>query len=68
MRHLWLLVGLIGSLVSGPVWAASYQMIDGTIVDPIQSHYYQDDLPYYSGPNLEPGADLSYAILSTAEL
>ena len=37
MRYLWLLVGLAGLVVSGPVWAASYQKIDGSIVDPIQT-------------------------------
>ena len=60
MRHLWLLVGLLGLIVNGPVWAASYQMIDGTIVDPIQE-YYGDPFPVdhsYSGPNLGPGVSL----------
>ena len=66
MRHLWLLVGLIGLLVSGPVWAASYQMIDGTIVDPIQSRHGGDSA--YSGNNLEPSADLVYAALAYADL
>ena len=46
--------------------AASYQKIDGTIVDPIQS-VEGGDLPY-SGNNLEPGADLTGAILWQADL
>ena len=46
--------------------AASYQKIDGTIVDPIQS-VEGGDLPY-SGNNLEPGADLLGADLTGAVL
>ena len=45
MRHLWLLVGLLGLIVNGPVWAASYQLIDGTIIDPIQYTGFGDH-PY----------------------
>lgn len=52
--------------------AASYQQIDGTIVDPIRSTF--GGVHHYIGPNLEPGAnlsqfeDLSFANLSSANL
>ena len=42
------------TLSAGSVSAASYQMIDGTIVDPIQDVRGGDSA--YSGNNLEPGA------------
>ncbi len=71
MRHLWLLVGLLTLIGSGAAQAASYQMIDGTIVNPIKNTYGGDSS--YSGSNLEPGAnlpdvDLSDALLYVAEL
>ena len=47
--------------------AASYQKIDGSIVDPIQQILAGGDLAY-SGANLEPQADLSDAVLSSADL
>ncbi len=51
--------------------AASYQLTDGTVVDPIQSYWSGDHT--YSGPNLEPGvvapgAGLHAAILNYADL
>ena len=54
------------TLSAGSVSAASYQMRDGTIVDPIKN-WFGGDLAY-SGPNLEPGANLVGANLSNADL
>ena len=54
------------SLASSSAFAASYQRNDGTIIDPIQSVFGGDLL--YSGNNLEPGAVLSDANLSNANL
>ena len=69
MRHLWLLVGLLGLIMSGSVWAASYQQDDGTIVDPIQNRIvFGGGDSAYSGSNLEPGANLTYANLEYADL
>ena len=47
--------------------AASYQKVDGTIVDPILDKYYGNPHPY-NGANLEPDADLYGTDLSHAEL
>jgi uncharacterized protein YjbI with pentapeptide repeats len=58
-------VGLF-SLVASGANAASYQMIDGTIVDPIQN-IMGGDLAY-AGANLEPGAYLTNANLTNAKL
>ena len=66
MRSVALVLVLIGVFVSQDVWAASYQRIDGTIVDPIQNTYGGDSA--YSGPNLEPGADLYGAAFIETEL
>jgi len=63
------------SLVDHGSWAASYQMIDGTIVDPIRVFDSSSILhaptgaPHtYFGINLGPGADLQNAILVSADL
>mgnify|MGYP000624833424 CR=1 FL=1 len=66
MRMLALLLISAISLASSSAFAASYQQIDGTIVDPIQS-VFGGNLGY-SGINLEPGADLTSAILNGAIL
>ncbi|MAI80563.1 MAG: hypothetical protein CL917_16600 [Deltaproteobacteria bacterium] len=66
MRSVALLVSLIGLLVSGPIWAASYQRWDGPIVDPIQSVWGGNHS--YSGLNLESGANLPDSNLSGANL
>ena len=60
------LVFAIAVMSGGVAGAASYQMIDGTIVDPIQSRHGGDSV--YSGNNLEPSADLVYAALAYADL
>ena len=57
MRMLALILISAISLVSSSAFAASYQQIDGTIVDPIQSVFGEGHS--YSGINLEPGADLN---------
>ena len=54
------------SLTSSSAFAASYQQTDGTIVDPIQ--YHHGGSHPYSGPNLEPFANLSGVDLVNAEL
>ena len=64
-RKFFLWVGLF-SLVASGAQAASYQMTDGTIVDPIQ--YRLGGNLAYTGPNLEPLADLANAHLSDAVL
>ena len=61
------------TLSAGSVSAASYQMIDGTIVDPIQNRYGIGGDSPYSGADLESGAnlasaDLRYAYLEYANL
>ena len=71
MRMLALLLISAISLASSSAFAASYQQIDGTIVDPIQSVFGGNHS--YSGNNLEPfanltNADLSFAGLSFADL
>ena len=60
---------LIAAFAASTVGAASYQKIDGTVVDPILA--IQDGaLVYsdYSGPNLEPDANLKNVILTHAFL
>jgi len=57
---------LLAAFAASTVDAASYQRTDGTIVDPIMDQNL-DPHPY-SGNNLEPNADLSYAILYNAYL
>ena len=68
MRTLALILFSALSLASSSAFASSYQQIDGTIVDPIQcGSGCVGDHPY-SGINLEPGANLSSADLSGADL
>jgi hypothetical protein len=66
MRPLWLLVGWLTLIGSGAAHAASYQMNDGTIVNPIQNTSGGDSA--YSGSNLEPNANLTSANLTGANL
>ena len=66
MRMLALLLISAISLASSSAFAASYQQIDGTIVDPIQSVF--GGSISYSGNNLEPGAVLEDADLTNANL
>ena len=69
----WGLIALLASLATAPAWAASYQLIGGGVVDPIQITFGGPH--YYAGPNLEPSVDLSffdedlsYAVLTNADL
>ena len=66
MRTLALLLISAISLASSSAFAASYQQIGGTIIDPIQS-VFGGNLSY-SGNNLEPFANLTLADLSFADL
>jgi len=59
---------LIAAFAASTVGAASYQKIDGTIVDPILKNPGWGGLHSYSGANLEPFADLFHAALSFADL
>ena len=68
-----IVLALFAALIvsAGSASAASYRMTDGTIVDPIQKKIAGAST--YSGPNLEPGANLSnanlgFAYLSNADL
>ena len=67
MRFLPLALALLIALTL-PVsaFAASYQQIDGTIIDPIQDRFGGNH--FYSGSNLEPGANLANANLANANL
>ena len=69
MRLLALLLISALSLASSSAFAASYQQIDGTIIDPIQSRsdLGGGDLAYF-GSNLEPFANLTGADLFNADL
>jgi uncharacterized protein YjbI with pentapeptide repeats len=72
MRRFTLLVVAVTLLSGSTVQAASYQKTNGTIVDPIVS-FDNHNTHSYSGPNLEPhanliGADLYYAELDYADL
>ena len=64
----WIFRGLVFSLLflASPVWAASYLDVHGVVHDPIQDIYGDDS--FYSGNNLEPGADLTDADLEEADL
>ena len=57
---------LLAALTVSSVHASSYQMNNGTLVDPIQT--YDSAAHGYSGPNLAPGANLTGASLSDAML
>ena len=65
MHRISLIIILLFSATA--VDAAWYQKTDGTIVDPIQRRLPVGD-HWYSGNNLEPGADLPYADLYYADL
>ena len=67
MRHPWLLAGRPTFIESGAAQAAPYRMTDGTIVNSILKIYYGVDSAY-SGNDLEPGAYLTSADLSSAKL
>ena len=57
------------NLAAGSASAASYETIFGQIVDPIQNTYsFGGGDHAYSGPDLEPYADLEYANLEGANL
>ena len=58
MYRFALLVIFVTLLTSSVAQAASYEMTSGTIVDPILDT--GGSLLYYSGNNLEPGANLTY--------
>jgi hypothetical protein len=66
MRLLALLLISAISLASSSAFAASYQQIGGTIIDPIRDIF--GNSISYSGNNLEPFANLINAILSDANL
>jgi len=65
--HRFALLVIFVTLLSGSMaQAASYEKTDGTIVDPIMD---TGGSPHsYSGNNLEPNANLTYANLSMADL
>ena len=65
-RSLFLAMVLAGLLTGSVAEAASYQRTDGTIIDPILDR--SGITHFHSGPNLEPGADLSGADLTCADL
>ncbi len=64
MRKFVLAVVLV--LMASGAQAASYQQNGGTIVDPIQNKFGGNHS--YSGANLQPGAFLANAILTSANL
>ena len=66
MRMLALILISALSLASSSAFAASYQLISGTIIDPIQ--YRGGGNHPHSGNNLEPGANLADANLFFADL
>ena len=66
MRMLALILISAISLASSSAFAASYQQIDGTIIDPIQDRFGGN--LGYSGNNLEPFAVLAFANLTGAIL
>ena len=66
MHRLALILISALSLASSSAFAASYQQIDGQIIDPI---WHLGGFPHpYSGNNLEPGAYLNGAYLEYADL
>jgi hypothetical protein len=66
MRMLALLLISAISLASSSAFAASYQLIGGTIIDPIRDIF--GNSISYSGNNLEPFANLDNANLTNANL
>jgi len=58
---------LIAAFAASTVDAASYQKIDGTIVDPIWN-WVLDEPHSYTGEDLKANANLSYADLTGADL
>ena len=66
VRSFFLAMVLTGLLTGSVAEAASYQKKDGTIVDPILDRLGLTDS--YSGPNLEPDANLRLADLGYADL
>ena len=71
VRSFFLAIVLAGLLTGSAAQAASYEKTDGTIVDPIQYNcpsWGGSDVHSYSGPNLEPGADMDSANLIRADL
>lgn len=65
---LFLGVSLGAASFSQVASAASYQKLDGTIVDPIQNRDFRETVHPYSGPNLAPGAILAGANLVFSNL
>ena len=64
-----LVVFLVTCITSALTEAASYQKTDGTIVDPIWGRTNGDlNIHPYTGPNLEPNANLTGADLTEANL
>ena len=66
MRTLALLLISAISLASSTAFAASYQQIDGTIVDPILD--LDGNVSSYTGPNLGPGQTIDSGGLSLLDL
>ena len=66
VRSFFLAMVLTGLLTGSVAEAASYQKTDGTIIDPILDR--SGITHSRSGPNLEPGADLTSADLTYATL
>ena len=60
------LLATLAFVASSPVWSASYQEIDGRIVDP-SKHGWDGDHAYARN-NLEPNANLRHAYLAGAAL
>jgi len=59
---------LLAAFAASTVDAASYQKTHGTIVDPILLNTPESGPHPYSGANLEPEANLTYADLTDADL
>ena len=61
-----LVLALLLPLAPASAFAASYLQLDGLLIDPILNT--SGAVHPYSGPNLEPSANLSFADLSAAQL